>query len=126
MSSYGSLPRPGVVVVRMRPPVTPERAQLLYERLNDELARRDAVLILCRVDGGADLSVVDTLARIVLMATRRQVAVRVTSPCSDLRGLLALAGLASVITVELESAGQAEAGEEGGVEEVVDVDDLPL
>ena len=77
MSSYGSLPRPGVVVVRMRPPVTPERAQRLYERLNDELARRDAVLIVCRVDGGADLSVVDTLARIVLMATRRQVAVRV-------------------------------------------------
>jgi hypothetical protein len=108
----------------MRAPVRPERAARLYRRLNDELARHEAVLIVCRVDGRADLSVVGTLARITLMATRRQVAVRVTSPCSDLRGLLALTGLASVVTVELESAGQPEAGEEGGVEEVVDVDDL--
>ena len=135
MSVNGSLPTPGVVVVRLHAPVTPERAQRLYTLLDAELVRRDAVCVVCRVAGGADLTVVDALARIALIASRRQAAIRVKTPCRDLGSLLALTGLASVVTVEpepgsecggLEHFGKAEAGEEGGVEEVVDVDDLAL
>jgi hypothetical protein len=131
MSANGSLPTPGVIVVRVHGPVTRERAQRLYERLDAELVRRNAVCVVCLVGGPADMSVVDVLARISLIASRRQAAIRVKTPCSDLGNLLALTGLASVVSIELESlglerCGKAEAGEEGGVEEVVDVDDLAL
>jgi MFS superfamily sulfate permease-like transporter len=124
MSANGSLPTPGVVVVRVRGPVTRERAQRLYKRLDAELARPNAVCVICRVARTADMSVVDVLARIALIASRRQAALRVTTPCRDLKDLLTLTGLASLVSVELESLGEAEAAEEGGIEEVVDVDDL--
>ena len=115
-----------VVVVRVHGPVSPARADGLYERLQTQLDERNPVCVMCRVQGYADLSVLDVLARIVLMATRRHAVVRVTSTCGDLPGLLALTGLAGVITYELERGGQPETCEERGVEEVVDVDDLPL
>jgi hypothetical protein len=114
-----------VVVVEVRGPVSRARASGLCERLEAQLAERDPVCVVCRVQGYADLSVLDVLARIALMASRRHAAVRVTSSCGDLPGLLALTGLAGVITLELERGGQAEAGEECGVQEVVDVDDFP-
>jgi hypothetical protein len=114
-----------VVVVRVHGPVSPGRAGLLYERLQAHLVERDPVCVVCRVQGYADLSVLDVLARIVLMAARRHAAVRVTSTRGDLPGLLALTGLASVISYELERGGQPETCEDRGVEEVVDVDDLP-
>src|SRR5690348_9888179 len=126
MSANGSIPTPGVVVVRVHGPVTRERAQRLYARLDAEIVRRDAVCVVCRGSGCADMSVVDALARIALIASRRQAAIRVRTPCSDLGNLLALTGLAGVVSVELESLGQPEAREEGGVEKVVDVDDLAL
>ncbi|HEX4429097.1 MAG TPA: STAS domain-containing protein [Frankiaceae bacterium] len=115
----------GVVVVQVHGPVSRARADRLYERLEARFTERDPVCVVCRVAGFADLSVLDVLARIALMATRRHAAVRVTSTCGDLQGLLALTGLASVIKVESECGGQPEACEERGVEEVVDVDDLP-
>lgn len=121
MSGHGA----AVVVVRVHGPVSPAGADLLLQRLTVRLMERDPVCVACQVQGYADLSVLDVLARIVLIAGRRHAAVRVTSACGDLPGLLALTGLASVITYELERGGQPEACEEGGVEEVVDVDDLP-
>ena len=114
-----------VVVVRVHAPVSRARARGLCERLEARLTAQDPVCVVCHVQGFADLSVLDLLARIALMASRRHAALRVTSACGDLPGLLALTGLAGVITLELERGGQAEPGEEGGVEEVVDVDDLP-
>jgi hypothetical protein len=114
-----------VVVVRVRGPVSRARALGLCERLAAQLTERDPVCVVCRVQGFADLSVLDVLAQIALMATRRHAAVRVTSTCGDLQGLLALTGLASVVTLESERGGQPETCEERGVEEVVDVDDLP-
>jgi hypothetical protein len=78
------------------------------------------------------------LARVGLMARRRHISMRVASACGDLEGLLALTGLASVVTVESgcdsqgdsqddsQGAGQAEPGEECGVEKVVDVGDRPV
>ena len=116
----------GVVVVQVRGPVSADRAQHLYARLETQLDDRDPVCVVCRVQGLADLSVIAVLTRIALLARRRHASVRVTSTCSDLEGLLTLTGLASAVTVELERGRQPEASEEGGVEEVVDVDDLPL
>ncbi|HEX4017306.1 MAG TPA: STAS domain-containing protein [Frankiaceae bacterium] len=115
----------GVVVVQVHGPVSRARARQLCERLEARLVERDPVCVVCRVQGFADLSVLDVLARIALLASRRHAAVRVTSARGDLQGLLALTGLAGVITLELERGGQAETGEECGVQEVVDVDDLP-
>ncbi len=113
--------------MRVRGPVSPDQAQRLYARLQTSLDERDPVCLSCRVEGPADLSVLDVLARIALMAVRRHTSVRVTSARGDLEGLLTLTGLASVVTVESErrrkSAGKAEALEERGVEEVVDVGD---
>ncbi len=114
-----------VLVVRVRAPISRARVLGLCERLEAHLAERDPVCVVCRVQGYADLSVLDVLARISLMASRRHAAVRVTSSCGDLPGLLALTGLAGVITLELERGGEPEPCEEGGVEEVMDVDDLP-
>ncbi len=115
----------GVVVVKVRGPVSADRAHRLCERLEAELLERDPVCVVCRVGGLADLSVLDVLARIALIAGRRRGAMRVSSTCGDLEGLLTLTGLASVVTVELERCGQPEPRKERGVQEVVDVDDLP-
>jgi ABC-type transporter Mla MlaB component len=122
MSSQGAA---GLVVVRVQGPVSRDQAQHLYARLQARLDARDPVCVLCRVQGPADLSVVDVLAHIALIAGRRHTSVRVSSTCGDLEGLLTLTGLASVVTVESERGGKPEALEERGVEEVVDVDDLP-
>ncbi len=115
----------GLVVVKVRGPVSTGRAHRLCERLEAALLEHDPVCVVCRVDGLADLSVLDVLARIALIAGRCRAAVRVTCTSGDLEGLLTLTGLASVVTVELQRGGQPEPGKERGVQEVVDVDDLP-
>ncbi len=115
----------GIVVVQVRGPVSADQAQRLYARLEAHLDQQDPVCVLCRVLGPADLSVVDVLAHVALIAGRRRTSVRVSSACGDLAGLLTLTGLASVVTVESESCRQPEAGEERRVEEVMDVGDLP-
>jgi ABC-type transporter Mla MlaB component len=130
MSAMSALGTPArVVVVRVTGPVSRDQAQDLYARLETQLDAQDPVCVLCRVHGHPDLSVLDVLARVALIARRRHTSVRVTSTNGDLEGLLALTGLASVVTVEsggrLEAAGKAEPGEQGGVEEVVDVGDSP-
>ncbi len=68
---------------------------------------------------GVDLSVVDELARLQLGARRRGCSLWLRHACPDLAELLGLAGLADVLQV----GGQAEGGEQAGVEEVVVPDD---
>jgi len=80
-----------------------------------------------RLDDGVpvDLSVVDHLARLQLAARRVGCSVRLRSPGSELLGLLDLVGLGDVV-LELplrKASGEAEGGEEGGIEEVVVTDD---
>ncbi len=65
-----------------------------------------------------DLCVVDSLARLQLAAQRAGCSIRVRNAGSELAGLLDLAGLAEVLGLG-KVGGQAEGGEEGGVEEVV-------
>lgn len=75
--------------------------------------------------GEVDLGVVDLLARIALLARRSGGEVRVLAAGSGLDDLLALTGLQDAVPPRLQPAGQAEAGEQPGVEEVVDVHELP-
>ena len=111
MSSSSAQSSPGpatVVVVRVSGPVSPERAQRLYAHLEAQLDEQDPVCVLCRADGLIDLSVLDVLARVALIARRRHTSVRVASTQGDLEGLLALTGLASVVTVESGCDSQAD------------------
>jgi hypothetical protein len=120
-----------VVTVRVHGPLSAAQVRGLHERLEARLAggdppcSRTPKVVICCVDGCADVSVIDALARIALVATRNHAAVRVRSDAQELAGLLALTGLASVIRLELEPDRQAETREKCGVEEVMDVDDPP-
>ncbi|HET7721455.1 MAG TPA: hypothetical protein VFK43_15920 [Acidimicrobiales bacterium] len=67
-------------------------------------------------DGRVDLGAVNALARLQLEARRQGCTVWLRHACPDLIELLELAGLLQVV-------GQAEGGEQGGVEEVVVPDD---
>ena len=85
------------------------------------LLRHDAEVgswpLICR--DGVDLSVVDAVARLQLEARRQGCTVWLRHTCPDLAALLELVGLRKV----LQMGGQAEDGEEVGVEEVVVPDD---
>lgn len=63
-----------------------------------------------------DVALVDELARLQLAARQIGCAIAIQEAAADLRELLDLCGLVEVL-------GQAEAGEERGVEEVVMTDD---
>ena len=73
--------------------------------------------LICR--GGVDLSVVDELARLQLDARRHGCSIWLRRACPELVELLQLVGLADVLQVR----GNAEGGEQAGVEEVVVPDD---
>ena len=85
--------------------------------------------LICR--DGVDLSVVDAVARLQLEARRQGCSIGLRHACPDLAALLELVGLADVVQVDvvqvdvLQVGGQAEEGEEIGVEEVV-VPDNPV
>lgn len=81
-------------------------------------------VVLARLDGRPpDLALLDALARLQLAARRCGRSIRVRGPCPELCGLLDLVGLTDVIEAApasgVEALGQAEGGEELGVEEVV-------
>ncbi len=68
---------------------------------------------------GLDLSLVDTLARLLMEARRHGCSIRLRNACTELTALLELVGVTEVLQV----GGEAERGEEVGVEEVVVPDD---
>ena len=115
---------PDTVVVRLRGPLSPADCAQLCERVRALLADGTRRTVLCDVDVAADLRVVDALVRLQLTATRARSRLRLREAHADLHRLLGLTGLAAVLC-DLEPVGHAEAGEQGGVEEVVQVDDLP-
>ena len=81
------------------------------------------------VHGPVDLSVVDDLARLQLAARRLGCSIRLRDPSGELTALLAFLGLARAIAGSTgavsQVVGEAECGEEVGVEEVV-VPDNPV
>lgn len=88
--------------------------------MDDETSKR---VVLVDVTGRcANLSLVDRLARIRLDALRRGCTLRLLGSSDDLRRLIALVGLADLL---LESDRQIEGREQLGIEEVVDLGDLP-
>ena len=119
------------------------RAEVVLLRGDAELASWP---LLC--PGRPDLSVVDELARMQLAARRLGCSIWLRDACVELSALLELAGLADVVMTRperpsertigperppertigperrLEVGGEAEGGEQGGVEEVVVPDDL--
>jgi hypothetical protein len=103
---------PNLVVVRG--PLTPGALERLCRKVEALLLAEPARPVVCRLQGALDLTVVDALARVQLTAKRLGARVTVTGA----EQLLRRAGLSEVIR-------QAEPREQGGVEEVVDVRDLP-
>ena len=69
--------------------------------------------------GSVDLAIVDELARVQLGARRMGCSIRLRDARKELVELLELVGLCGALQV----LGQAEGGEEAGVEEVVVTDD---
>ena len=112
------------VVVRLRAPLSPADCAQVCEQVRALVADGTRRTVRCDVDVAADLRVVDALVRLQLMATRSRSRLLLREAPADVHGRLALTGLSAVVC-ELEPVGHAEAGEEGGVEEVVQVDDLP-
>ncbi|MGH4007818.1 MAG: hypothetical protein ACRDTH_06595 [Pseudonocardiaceae bacterium] len=74
-----------------------------------------------------ELAVVDELARLQLVARRLGCSIRLRGTCAELLELLDLLGLGQVVSntpgLRREVGGQAEGGEQLGVEEVVMPDD---
>jgi hypothetical protein len=91
----------------------PAALDRLYGLVVDLLLAQPRRTVVCALQGPMDLAVLDVLARLQLTAKRLGVCVSVTGG----EALVRLAGLS-------EALGQPEPREQGGVEEVVDVDDL--
>jgi hypothetical protein len=74
-----------------------------------------------------DLTVIDTLAKLQLVANRLGWSLRLRGSCDDLRALLDFCGLAATVADEValgvEVVGETERGEQLGVEEVVEPGD---
>jgi hypothetical protein len=75
-----------------------------------------------------DLAVVEHLARLRLTAHRRGYELRLRDPCPDLVRLIRFVGLAEVFGLEgsVEVVGQAEGGEQLGLQEVVQAGELAV
>lgn len=98
--------------------------EALCERARELLERKPATMLVCDVGdvGPADLSLIETLARVRLTAARLGCAVRLRRASDELVELLALIGLRSELPLEVQ--GQAEEREEArGVEEERDAGD---
>lgn len=90
------------------------------------LVRGDAELASWSLAQGEhlDLAVVEQLARWHLAARRLGCSIHLRGACTQLVGLLSLVGLDELVTgLRLEVGGQAEGGEQRGVEKVVMSDD---
>lgn len=104
------------VVVRVQPPLGAALAAL-----RGQLTR--GAHLVCELAGPLDLVAVDALARLQLRAQRCGARVEVQADDPVAAGLLALTGLSGLLGGQ--PAGQAEAGEQRRVEEVVHVHQPP-
>jgi ABC-type transporter Mla MlaB component len=118
------LPYMEPVVVRLSGPMTDAQVATLCAAVRQRLATRSPRVLVCRVAGPVDLGVVAVLARMQLVVGRLGGVLQVQATSAELPELLALTGLEGLVAVSSEPGRQAEAGEQGGVEEVVDVADL--
>ncbi len=95
------------------------RAEVVLLRGDEEVASW-----VLRWTGPPDLGLVDEVARLQLAARRLGCSIWLRHACPDLLHLLEVTGLRSVVgRRRLQVVGQAEGGEEAGVEEVVVPDD---
>lgn len=125
-------PLPATVVLVLDPPITRAGIPELCERLGALLEGSDADLVVCDVGAldDPDAATVDALARLQLTARRHGRRVALRHARRALQDLLALAGLCHVLPIRagsaLEVGGQAEQGEQAGVEERRHPDDPPV
>ena len=99
--------------LQLRGQLTAPQAARLYDRARRLLSIPGAAELSCDVEGPVDLSVVDALARLQLMARARGARLRVSVAASseDLPVLLAFLGLSGALADQLEPRGQTEARE---------------
>lgn len=113
------------VVVRLSAPISPPEAAALCAAIRQRLASGSSRMVVCHVLGPVDLSVVGVVARMQLMSRRLRIPLQVHTWSSGLSDLLTLTGLDEVLGVRLQAGRQSEAREQAGIEEVVEVRDLP-
>jgi hypothetical protein len=106
------------VVVELRRTMTPADVARICGRVEVLLRHATPVRVAVRT---ADLAVVDAVARMQLLARSLDGLFDVTSTDDRFAELVELAGLTDLLQV----GRQAEPGEQGGLEEVVDVGDPP-
>jgi hypothetical protein len=125
-----------------RPAVSPAAVIATVERRPTGVTRGTGPMVVISRDGREvarfplignpppTMAAIDELARLHLLAARRGYDVRIHDPCTRLAWLVRLAGLEAVLLAELtgdgsvvEVLGEAEQGEEIGVEEAVVSDD---
>jgi ABC-type transporter Mla MlaB component len=118
--------RPTTIVLAIAGPLGRDQLPGLCRRVHRLLAASGAELAVCDVAGlAADAVAVDGLARIGLTARRLGRRVCLRGATGDLCDLLGLAGLDSVLPVELER--QAEQGEQAlGVQEEGELPDAAV
>jgi anti-anti-sigma regulatory factor len=115
------------VVVVFDGEATPATMAGFSAQVRDALAGEGVVEVVCDLGSvaDADLRLVDSLARLQLLARRHGRRVRLRRTTDDLRSLLDLLGLGEVLPAgsRLEVVGQPEQGEQPGVEEEGDPGD---
>jgi hypothetical protein len=112
-------------------PAAPRRRTDVLRRCTDAtvvLTRGDAEVARWRLAGcdRPDVALIDQLARLQLAAGRVGYAIRLRNTCAELVELLDLLGLTKVLAGAAglrQAGGEAEGGEQVGIEEVVVPDD---
>jgi len=97
--------------VELRGPLTEHQAEQLCGRVEAQLSLGAPREIRCHIRGTVDLSIVDVLARLALIAQRLGRCLDVRSTGGDLEALLVLTGLEVIVAQRLEPRGQPEACE---------------
>ena len=115
-----------LLVVHMQAPLDPAEVQRVCASLRGVLEPDPTRVVVCHVHGTPDVTVVGALARLGMLCRRLDVAMRIRSTGTEptaLEELLELTGLVDLLPARLHPVRQAEAPEQGRVEEVVDVGD---
>ena len=86
------------LVIAIVAPLEPARVAPLCARVAAVLDERPVRLVVCDVATvSGDLAAVDALARLALLARRRQTAMRLEHASAELQAIITLAGLADVL-----------------------------